>query len=395
MKKRTVITLKPGREQSSLRFHPWIFSGAIRHIPDNLVDGDIVVVQSASGTFLGKGFFQNQNITVKLFTFDDVETDRNFWFEKFKSAYEFRRSLNLVDNALTNSYRLIHSEGDGIPGLIADYYNGSIVLQCHNNGTSRLRDVITSVLLEIYDGKLKVIYDKSEDLDKQINKAVEAEILFGEPTVPIISENGHIFSVDYVLGQKTGFFIDQRENRQILGRFSKGKSVLNTFSYTGGFSVYALMNQALKVVSVDASKSAIEMIDENIRLNGIDPALHMGVIDDVKVYLKNLAPGEFDIIILDPPAFAKHHKVSHNALQGYKYINKLAIGKVSHNGLVFTFSCSQAIDKMMFRSMVQSAAIEAGRQVRVIGQLSQSPDHPVSIFHPEGEYLKGLILQVE
>lgn len=390
-----VIGLKPGREQSVLRFHPWIFSGAILHKPDGLSDGDIVEVRSSSGNFLGKGFYQDATISIKLFEFADMVIDRNYWLQKFKTAFNFRSQLNLTHNSQTNIYRLIHSEGDGVPGLVADFFNGTIVMQCHNLGTERLRDTFASVLLELYDGKLKVIYDKSEDLYGQSTKVITEPCLFGMPINTIAHEHGHLFLIDYVNGQKTGFFIDQRENRKLLGNFSADKTILNTFSYTGGFSIYALVNHAKKVVSVDTSKHAIEMVEENIRLNGIDHSKHEGLVEDVKIFLRNLSPNEFDIIILDPPAFAKTHKVSHNALQGYKYINRLAIEKVNHNGLIFTFSCSQAIDKSMFQSMVQSAAIEARRNVKIIGHLSQAPDHPINIFHPEGEYLKGLILWVE
>lgn len=390
-----VITLKPGRENSLYRFHPWVFSGAIQNKPSDAEEGDIVELRSHRGELLGKGFYLNADIAVKVFEFRDMTIDRDYWFRKFKMAFDFRTQLGLTRNPTTTMYRLIHSEGDGIPGLIADYYNKTVVLQGSHAGIFRLREMFASILTELYQNDLNVIYDKSDHLVKKSSvEHVVDPCLYGIPLSTNASENGVHFMIDYIKGQKTGFFIDQRENRKILGQFCKGKMVLNTFSYTGGFSMYALENQAEKVVSVDVSGQAMELLDENLRLNGFDPARHDAVVEDVKVYLNDLTPGEFDIIILDPPAFAKSHKVSHNALQGYKYINRLAISKIKDNGLIFTFSCSQAIDRAMFRSMVQSAAIEAGRNVRVIGSLSQGPDHPVSIFHPEGEYLKGLIIQV-
>lgn len=391
----SVITLKPGKENSLYRFHPWIFSGAIHSNPEDTELGDLVEIRSYRGEFLGKGFYLKADIAVKVFEFRDLPIDRDYWFRKFKIAFDFRTQLDLTRNHTTTMYRLIHSEGDGIPGLIADYYNKTVVLQGSHAGIFRLREMFASILTELYQRDLNVIYDKSDSLVKKSTvEHVIDPFLYGIPLSTTASENGVHFVIDYIKGQKTGFFIDQRENRRILGQFCKDKKVLNTFSYTGGFSMYALGNQAEKVVSVDVSGHAIELLNENLRLNGFDPSRHDAVVEDVKVYLNDLSPGEFDIIILDPPAFAKSHKVSHNALQGYKYINRLAISKIKENGLIFTFSCSQAIDRAMFRSMVQSAAIEAGRNVRVIGTLSQSPDHPVSIFHPEGEYLKGLILQV-
>jgi 23S rRNA (cytosine1962-C5)-methyltransferase len=388
------IFLKSGKDRSILNFHPWIFSGAIKKSEGPMNDGDIVDVLATDGRFLGRGFYNNGSITVRVFCFKQEIINANFWKEKLHKAYLVREVLGLINNADTNAYRLVHGEGDGIPGLIIDMYNGVAVIQSHNFGAHNIKEHIVSGLKEIFKEKLHAIYDKSsETMPKHDTHPFKNQLLFGSTLKTEVLEHGNKFFVDFVEGQKTGYFIDQRENRKLLGEYSKGKSVLNTFCYSGGFSVYSLKAGAGKVHSVDSSKKAIELTDKTIELNGFS-SNHKSFVADTFDYLKN--PEEkYDIIVLDPPAFAKHLSAVKNASQGYQRLNLMAFQNIKENGILFTFSCSQAIDKILFRKIVFAAAAQSGRNVRILHQVTQPADHPVSIYHPEGEYLKGLVLHVE
>lgn len=391
---RIKIILKSGKEQPVYRYHPWIFSGAIKEICGSPAEGDLVDVFDNKENFLATGHYQPGSIAVRILTFKEVEPDRLFFREKIKSALDYRTSVGLTFNGKTNVFRLVHAEGDDLPGLIIDYYNGVAVIQCHSVGMYRLRNELAEILRDLLGEKLTAIYDKSEDTIPHMSgvKAVN-EFLFGNQGPAIVSENGFKFRVDWSAGQKTGFYIDQRENRQLVGEFSEGKSVLNMFGYTGGFSVYA-MKSAKSVHTVDSSGPAIEMANENIRLNFGDDGRHMSVRTDAFSFLENIKD-KYDLIILDPPAFAKHTNVLTNALQGYKKLNIKAIEQIRPGGIIFTFSCSQVVSRENFRKSVFAAAANTGRRVRILHQLSQPPDHPVNIYHPESEYLKGLVLYVE
>jgi 23S rRNA (cytosine1962-C5)-methyltransferase len=391
----TKVILKSGKDEAVRRFHPWVFSGAIKKMDGKPQEGDVVEVYSNHDEYLGTGHYQASSITVRVFSFQQVEPDYEFWKSKLVKTYEYRKELGLTDNPETNVYRLVHAEGDGLPGLIIDYYNGTIVMQTHSIGMHFIREHLVNTLKEIYGNKLKAVYDKSsETLPKSANLNQKDGYLFGKADTNEVLEYGHKFIVDWEAGQKTGFFVDQRENRKLLEKYSNGKSVLNTFCYTGGFSVYALKAGAAEVHSVDSSKKAIDLTEKNILANNLETAKHQSIQTDAIDYLKEIE-GKYDVIILDPPAFAKHHDAKHNALQGYKRINLQAIKQVKKGGFIFTFSCSQVVDKFLFNSTVASAAILSGRNVKIIHQLSQPADHPVSAFHPEGEYLKGLVLFVE
>ncbi len=391
------ITLAGGKEHSLKRYHPWVFSGAIKRINGEVKEGDIVEVYSSQNEFLGMGHYQIGSIAVRLFSFEKVIPDYDFWKNKILSAYVFRTQLNLTNNSLTNCYRLLFAEGDGLPGFIIDYYNGTAVFQFHSIGMYLIRDVFVNVLKEIMGEKLTAVFDKSEETLPQ-KAAIQAKneyIYKRDETTPvnfIASENGNKFYMDWEGGQKTGFFIDQRENRKLLASYSNNKVVLNTFCYTGGFSVYAANAGAKEVHSTDISKKAIELTDRNIELNAIKN--HQSFAVDTFEFLKH-KENTYDIIVLDPPAFAKHQNVKHNAIMGYKRLNYEAMKQIKPGGFLFTFSCSQVVDKNTFNSTVMAAAIEAGRNVRVLHHLSQPPDHCVNIFHPEGEYLKGLVVHVE
>ncbi len=391
---RIKIILKSGKEQPVYRYHPWIFSGAIKEICGSPAEGDLVDVFDNKENFLATGHYQPGSIAVRILTFKEVEPDRLFFREKIKSALDYRTSVGLTFNGKTNVFRLVHAEGDDLPGLIIDYYNGVAVIQCHSVGMYRLRNEFAEILRDLLGEKLTAIYDKSEETIPHMSgvKAVN-EFLFGNQGPAIVSENGFKFRVDWSAGQKTGFYIDQRENRQLVGEFSEGKSVLNMFGYTGGFSVYA-MKSAKSVHTVDSSGPAIEMANENIRLNFGDDGRHMSVRTDAFSFLENIKD-KYDLIILDPPAFAKHTNVLTNALQGYKKLNIKAIEQTKPGGIIFTFSCSQVVSRENFRKSVFAAAANTGRRVRILHQLSQPPDHPVNIYHPESEYLKGLVLYVE
>ncbi len=392
------ITLSSGKDQSLRRFHPWVFSGAIKKVKDKvqLRDGDIVEVLDNKDEFLGIGHYQDSSIAVRIFSFDKISPDSDFWRSKIQRAFDFREKLELTNNSHTNCYRLIFAEGDGLPGLIIDYYNGTCVLQCHSIGMHMMKSNIVEALKEVFGEKLVAVYDKSaETLPKKYAEHVKNDYLFGKGTDDQhkILENDHAFWADWKSGQKTGFFIDQRENRQMLARYSEGKTVLNAFCYTGGFSIYALKAGAAEVHSVDSSKRAIELAEKNIKMNEFT-GKHKSFAVDVFDFLKE-KKDIYDVMVLDPPAFAKHHDVRHNALMGYKRLNIEAFRQIKPGGIIFTFSCSQVIDRPLFEKTIMSAAIVAGRNVRVLHHLSQAPDHAVNIYHPEGEYLKGLVLFVE
>lgn len=392
------ITLSSGKDQSLRRFHPWVFSGAIKKVKDKvkIKDGDIVEVLDNKDEFLGIGHYQESSISVRVFSFEKINPDPDFWRSKLQNAFDFRKSLELTNNPHTNCYRLVFGEGDGLPGLIIDYYNGTCVLQCHSIGMHLIKNEIVEALKAVLGEMLVAVYDKSaETLPKKFAESVKNEYLFGKGTDEqhIILENGLTFWADWKAGQKTGFFLDQRENRQMLARYSEGKTVLNAFCYTGAFSIYALKAGASEVHSVDSSKRAIELTDKNSKMNSF-PGKHKSFAIDVFDFLKD-KKDIYDVIVLDPPAFAKHHDVRHNALMGYKRLNIEAFKQVKPGGIIFTFSCSQVIDRPLFEKTIMSAAIVAGRNVRILHHLSQAPDHAVNIFHPEGEYLKGLVLFVE
>jgi len=395
MKEFIKVILKSGKDEAVRRFHPWIFSGAIKKMDGEPQEGDIVEVFSNHDEYLGTGHYQIGSIAIRVFSFQKIVPDLEFWKAKLSAAYEYRKQIGLVDNPEINAYRLVHAEGDGLPGLILDYYNGTIVMQMHSVGMYLIREQIAEALKEIYGSKLKAIYDKSlETLPKMAKLDSTDGYLFGEADSKEIIEYGNKFIVDWGSGQKTGFFIDQRENRKLLEKYSKDKKVLNTFCYTGGFSVYALKAGAAEVHSVDSSKKAIELTEKNIELNNIPKEKHQSFQVDAIDYLKDI-DDKYDVIILDPPAFAKHHDARQHAIQGYKRINLNAIKQVKKGGFIFTFSCSQIVDRNLFNSTIISAAILSGRKVKIIHQLTQPPDHPVNAYHPEGEYLKGLVLFVE
>ena len=391
---RTKIVLKSGKDQSPRRFHPWIFSGAIKKIYGDPVEGDLVDVYDNKDEFLAVGHYQPGSIAVRILSFRNITPDTDFFRERIRSAIEYRRSTGLYSNDQTNVYRLVHAEGDDMPGLIVDYYNGVAVMQMHSVGMYRMRKEFAGILKEILGDNLKAVYDKSEGTIPFMSgiKPVN-EFLYGNSDPVVVSENGFKFKIDWTTGQKTGFFIDQRENRRLLGEYSEGKSVLNMFGYTGGFSVYAMKNASL-AHTVDSSASAIEMADENIKLNFGDDSRHKSFKTDAFEFLNDIKD-RYDLIILDPPAFAKHNNVLANALQGYKRLNIKAIEQIRPGGIIFTFSCSQVVTRENFRKSVFAAAANTGRRVRILHQMSQPPDHPVNIYHPESEYLKGLVLYVE
>ncbi len=394
------IVLNPGKEQSLKRFHPWVFSGAIKKIPDGLENGDVVEVYSSHDEYLGTGHYQKGSIMVRLFSFEKVNPDDAFWKSKIQNAFEYRRAIGLIGNENTNVYRLVYGEGDGLPGLIVDYYNGTAVIQAHSIGMYRERNHITDALKEIYGEKLKAVYDKSKESlgssGAKIPGAKELKngYLFGNGSEKQVLENGHKFQIDWEEGQKTGFFIDQRENRQLVAHYARDKNVLDCFCYAGGFSVYALQAGAKEVHSVDSSKAAIKLTDANINLNFGEDKSHTSHVADAFHFLEN-NPSVYDMMVIDPPAFAKHRDARHQAVMGYRRLNALAIKGIKPRGIIFTFSCSQVVDKYLFHGAIMAAAIDAGRSIRIVKYLSQPADHPISIYHPEGEYLKGMILYVD
>lgn len=389
------IVLKSGKDQSLKRFHPWVFSGAIKKTYGPLNEGDLVEVYSNKDEFLGVGHYQIGSITVRIVSFEKTEPDYEFWKNKIQKAWEYRKAIGFGQNDKTNVFRLIHAEGDGLPGLIVDFYNGTAVMQMHSVGMYMIRETLVKVLREVMGGLLEAVYDKSAKTlpDKA---AIEPEdgYLFGEKSNAEVLEYGLKFNIDWEAGQKTGFFIDQRENRLLVQHYAENRDVLNMFGYTGGFSIYALQGDAKSVHSVDASAKAIDLTNENVALNFPNEPRHEAFTADAFEYLKDIQD-KYDLIILDPPAFAKHRSSLHQALQGYKRINTRAFEQIRSGGLLFTFSCSQVVSKDRFREAVFSAAAISGRTVRILHQLTQPSDHPVNIYHPEGEYLKGLVLYVE
>lgn len=397
----TKIILKKGREDSLLRFHPWVFSGAIAQIVGTPAEGDIVGVFSQGGDFLAYGHYQIGSIAVRVLSFagEDVLSP-DFWRNMIGRALRMRVAAGLAGVEATNCYRLVHGEGDGLPGLIIDYYDGVCVMQAHSVGMFRAKGSICEALKSVYGSSLKAVYDKSSGtapfkagLDLVDGYLYRSEGFSDDEQV--VLENGHKFFVNWTEGQKTGFFLDQRENRALVGKYSKGRNVLNLFCYTGGFSVYALGSGAVHVDSVDSSRKAVDMVERNMLLNGFGPSMHTGCCADAIEFLRDVPEDKYDLMIVDPPAFAKHRGALNNALRAYQRLNASAIGKVAPGGLVFTFSCSQVVDKEAFALAVFSAAAQTGRGVRILDRLNQPADHAVNIYHPEGEYLKGLLLYVE
>lgn len=394
------IYLRRGKEESLLRHHPWIFSGAIDRVEcdGNIAEGEIVDVYTRSGDFLARGHYQIGSIAVRVLSFElEERIDAAWWCAKISGAYDVRRVLGLVDNAHTTCYRLVHGEGDSLPGLVVDIYGRTAVVQCHSVGMYRSRMEIAKAIKAVYGEKIIAVYDKSsQTVPFKANLNPADGYLIGSVAEKnnVVLENGHKFLVNWEEGQKTGFFIDQRFNRELVERYAAGRTVLNTFCYTGGFSVYALAGGAKEVCSIDASERAVELAEKNVRLNFGESAKHTVLACDAVEYLKEI-DDKYDMIILDPPAFAKHHKVLGNAMQGYKRLNARALSQIKSGGILFTFSCSQAVSKELFRTTVFTAAAIAGRKVRILRQLTQPTDHPINIYHPEGEYLKGLVLYVE
>ena len=389
------IFLKPGKEQSLKRFHPWVFSGAIGKAEGKPEEGDLVNVYSVNGEFLATGHCQVGSIAVRILTFTEEATDYNFWKTKIENAWNVRKALGLTDNSETTVFRLVHAEGDGMPGLIIDFYNGTAVMQMHTVGMYLLREMLVKALREVLGDKLKAVYDKSEK-SLPFKAGVESKdgYLFGENIDTEVLENGLRFKVDWLEGQKTGFFVDQRENRHLVQHYSAGRDVLNMFCYTGGFSFYAMKGGARTVHSVDSSAKAIELTNKNVELNFPSDKRHEAFAADAFEFMRDIKD-KYDLIILDPPAFAKHRDAVHQALQAYKRINTRAFEQIRSGGILFTFSCSQVVSREKFREAVFSAAAISGRNVRILHQLTQPADHPVNIYHPEGEYLKGLVLYVE
>ena len=401
------VILKKGREESLLRFHPWVFSGAISQIAGNPAEGDIVAVHASDGGFLACGHYQIGSIAVRVLSFDRAALGPDFYEVRLARALEVRRAVGLAASGSadgrsprTDCYRLVHGEGDGLPGLVIDYYDGVCVLQAHSVGMFRAKHQICEALKAVYGDSLKAVYDKSSGtapfkagLDLIDGYLYRAEGFSDDEQT--VLENGHKFIVNWTEGQKTGFFLDQRENRALVGRYAAGRNVLNLFCYTGGFSIYALAAGAAHVDSVDSSAKAMLMVDRNVALNGFDASRHTGYCTDAIDFLKNAPEGKYDLMIVDPPAFAKHRGVLRNALRAYQRLNAAAIARVAPGGLIFTYSCSQVVDKESFALAVFSAAASVGRSVRILDRLNQPADHPVNIYHPEGEYLKGLLLYVE
>jgi 23S rRNA (cytosine1962-C5)-methyltransferase len=389
------IVLKPKKEESLLRFHPWVFSGAIQSIEGKLEEGELAEVYAANGQFLAIGHYQIGSIAIRILSFKKIVIDKAFWLERIRAACSFRFALGLIGAENNNTYRLIHGEGDNLPGLIVDIYAHTAVMQAHSIGIHHARYQITDALKEVMGDSLHTVYYKSEaTLPFKANLENEDGYLYGNEMEEIAMENGLRFGVDWQKGQKTGFFIDQRDNRSLLERYALGRSVLNMFCYTGGFSFYAMRGKAKQVRSVDSSARAISLTNRNIELNFPGDTRHEAYAEDAFKYLEK-AGDMYDLIVLDPPAFAKHKDVLRNALQGYRKLNAIAFDKIRPGGILFTFSCSQVVSKETFRLTVFSAAAQSGRNVKILHQLTQPADHPINIYHPEGEYLKGLVLYVE
>lgn len=391
------IFLKPKKEESILRFHPWVFSGAIASVKGKPAEGDLVEVFASNNTFLGIGHYQIGSIAVRILSFQTVTIDHAFWSGRIRMAYELRRALGLAEVADNNTYRLVYGEGDQLPGLIIDIYGNTAVIQAHSIGMHHARKDITAALKDVLGDMLQNVYYKSEGtLPFKANIENGNEYLYGNYSEKehIATEKGLQFQIDWLKGQKTGFFVDQRENRLLLEKYAHERNVLNMFCYTGGFSVYAMRGNANIVHSVDSSAKAISLTEKNISLNFPNDNRHQAYTEDAFDFLEKTGD-QYDLIVLDPPAFAKHKNVLRNALQGYRKLNAIALEKIKPGGIIFTFSCSQVVSKNDFRLAVFSAAAQSGRHVRILHQLTQPADHPVNIYHPEGEYLKGLVLYVE
>ena len=386
------IQLKKAKTEATKRFHPWIFSGAIHSDTSEILEGTIVDVIDWNNNFIAKGHFQPSTIAVRILTFENEEINQTFFNKRITSSVELRKKLQLISSE-NNITRLVHGEGDLLPGLIIDYYNKVAVIQCHSIGMYQALPMIKEALIHVLKEDLIAIYSKSTDtLPNRLE--IKNEYIYGEVTVPHIAyENKIAYNIDWITGQKTGFFIDQRENRGLLKKYAKGKKVLNTFCYSGGFSLSAISGGATFAHSLDSSKKAIDLTNSNISLNKMENQ-HKSIVADTMEYIKEL-PEEYDIIILDPPAFAKHKDKRHKAIQGYKRLNAHAIRQIKPGGLIFTYSCSQVVDKYLFTNTIIAASIESGRKVRILEQLHQPADHPINAFHPEGEYLKGLVIEVE
>lgn len=389
------IVLKPGKDRSLFRYHPWIFSGAIAKTEGNLKEGDLVQVFNTDNTFMAVGHYQIGSIAVRILSFENREINASFWKERINQAYNIRKTIGLTDSPDNNVYRLIHGEGDDLPGLVVDYYAGVAVVQFHSVGMYLERENIAKALVDVMGDRITAIYDKSEGtLPYKADINPENGYLYGKADNFTALENGLKFNVDWLEGQKTGFFIDQRENRRLLQQYAKDKDVLNMFCYTGGFSFYAMRGGARSVHSVDVSARAIELTNQNVELNFPGDNRHEAFAEEAFKFLAQ-AQNKYDVIILDPPAFAKHQNVLNNAIQGYKKLNRRGIEVIKPGGIIFTFSCSQVMTKDLFRQTVFTAAANTGRKVKILHQLTQPADHPISIYHPEGEYLKGLVLYVE
>ena len=389
------IFLKRGKEDSLRRFHPWIFSGAILRSDDNIAEGEIVRVLSSDSTFLAVGHYQIGSTAVRVLSFRDIEINEEFWVSRLQSALEVRINLGIAGSPENNTYRLVHGEGDNLPGLIVDCYGKTAVMQAHSVGMHEYRHEVCKALVKVMGDRVENVYYKSETtLPYKAELGQQNGFIYGGSDENTTKENGLLFHVDWLKGQKTGFFVDQRENRSLLEKYAKGKSVLNMFCYTGGFSVYAMRGGARLVHSVDSSAKAIELTNSNVELNFAGDRRHEAFCDDAFKFL-DANDGKYDLIILDPPAFAKHRAALRNALKGYTRLNVKGFERIKPGGILFTFSCSQVVTKDNFRNAVFTAAAQAGRKVRILHQLHQPADHPINIYHPEGEYLKGLVLYVE
>lgn len=389
------VYLKRGKEESLKRFHPWIFSGAIHHADEGIEEGEIVRVITADGEFIAVGHYQIGSIAVRVLSFHDECIDISFWRASLESALQMRIAVGIADSPQNNTYRLVHGEGDNLPGLVIDCYGDTAVMQAHSVGMHVSRMDICEALVQVMGNRIKNVYYKSETtLPFKADLGQENGFIYGNTNENTAVENGLRFHVDWLKGQKTGFFVDQRENRTLLEHYSKGKRVLNMFCYTGGFSVYAMRGEAELVHSVDSSAKAIELTKKNVELNFPGDMRHEAFCEDAFKYL-DANDAKYDLIVLDPPAFAKHRGALHNALKGYTRLNVKGLQRIKKGGILFTFSCSQVVTKDYFRNAVFTAAAQAGRKVRILHQLHQSADHPINIYHPEGEYLKGLVLYVE
>lgn len=389
------VYLKRGKEESLKRFHPWIFSGAIAALDDGIEEGDTVRVLTSTGEFIAVGMYQIGSIAVRVLSFRDIVIDSAFWESRLLSALRMRLAIGLADNPQSTTFRLVHGEGDNLPGLVVDCYGDTAVMQAHNVGIHVHRKEICEALVKVSEGRIKNVFYKSETtLPFKADVEHENEFIYGGMGSDVTIENGLKFHVDWLKGQKTGFFVDQRENRHLLESYAKGRSVLNMFCYTGGFSVYAMRGDAKLVHSVDSSAKAIELTNKNVEMNFPGDERHKAFCEDAFKFL-DANDNTYDLIVLDPPAFAKHRAALHNALKGYTRLNVKGLQRIKPGGILFTFSCSQIVTKDNFRNAVFTAAVQANRKVRILHQLHQPADHPINIYHPEGEYLKGLVLYVE